>query len=184
MLKSICPSQPPPPPAVWLLQPGSLEKILRILRYRFNQILTINNSFEILQPVFFQDCTTLKCTWRKYCSSVESNASSLINSLHGVTTPTWFLESTSARDEMNVKWFYRPVLLVDLSFEDSCRSQFSIKCLQWVVLLRSSWSSGLRERLQWNDTSCKVTTTKQSIQGWWERLRFCSLRLTLSGRIQ
>ena len=88
------------------------KKILRILRYRFNQILTINNSFEILQPVFFQDCNTLKCTWRKYCSSVESNASSLINSLHGLTTPTWFLESTSARDEMNVKWFYRPVLLV------------------------------------------------------------------------
>ena len=45
-----CPS--PLPRAVWLLQPGFFESFVRILRYSFNQIHTIHNSFEVFQPFF------------------------------------------------------------------------------------------------------------------------------------
>ena len=83
-----CPS--PLPRAVWLLQPGFFVFVC-LLRYSFNQIHTIHNSFEIFQPIF-QDGTS----W------------------YSMTIPTKFFESASGRDELNMKWVYWQLLLNQL----------------------------------------------------------------------
>ena len=106
-----CPSLRPR--AVWLLQPGFLKVFVRILRYTYNQIHTIHNSFEIFQQIF-RRLHYLEMYMEKYCSSIESNMSSCFTPWHSMTTPTKFSESTSGKDESNMKWVYWLFLLNQL----------------------------------------------------------------------
>ena len=81
-----------------------LKVFVRILRYSFNQIHTIHNSFEKFQPIFPR--LHYLGMYMKHCSSIESNMPSSFTSWHSMTTPTKFFESSSGRDELNIKWVY------------------------------------------------------------------------------